>query len=276
MYKRITEPEYLYHYTNIESLALILKNKSIRFNSLDKMDDLQEQETEDVKNIGQFFYVSSWTDDDTESIPMWNMYGSLESGIRIKLRVYPFKRYEYSKEDVLKFSKNHIIFGTEKFSSIIPLEDIFTKKFYSIYATGNNILFPVIYTNEKDKLYPHIHDTNGEQIQLSTNEIGKYKNLYWQFQNEWRYILPILPIDLNLPVAEIGREFTLMANKIAFGLEKQPVPYYELKIDDEVFQEMEIMLSPKFSDGNKTIVESLLEKYNATATIKESALKGLI
>ena len=46
--------EYLYHYTNIETLALILRNQTIRFNSLDKMDDLQEQQTADIKNIGQF------------------------------------------------------------------------------------------------------------------------------------------------------------------------------------------------------------------------------
>ena len=34
--------EYLYHYTNIETLALILQNHTFRFNSLNKMDDLQE------------------------------------------------------------------------------------------------------------------------------------------------------------------------------------------------------------------------------------------
>ena len=77
--------EYLYHYTSIETLALILKNRTIRFNSLDKMDDLQEQKTADLQNIGQFCYISSWTDDDTESIPMWNMYASLNLGVRIKI-----------------------------------------------------------------------------------------------------------------------------------------------------------------------------------------------
>lgn len=46
----------LFHYTNIESLALILKNKTIRFNSLDNMDDLQENITKDVQNAGQFTY----------------------------------------------------------------------------------------------------------------------------------------------------------------------------------------------------------------------------
>ena len=50
-------PEELYHYTNIESLALILKNRTIRFNSLDKMDDLQETMTADVENAGRFTYL---------------------------------------------------------------------------------------------------------------------------------------------------------------------------------------------------------------------------
>ena len=49
--------EYLYHYTNIETLALILSNRTIRFNSLDKMDDLQEQQTADMKNIGQLLLI---------------------------------------------------------------------------------------------------------------------------------------------------------------------------------------------------------------------------
>ena len=32
--------EYLYHYTNIETLLLILKNKTLAFNSLQNVDDL--------------------------------------------------------------------------------------------------------------------------------------------------------------------------------------------------------------------------------------------
>lgn len=39
----MSEIEYLYRYTSIESLALMLKSKTMRLNPLDKMDDLQEQ-----------------------------------------------------------------------------------------------------------------------------------------------------------------------------------------------------------------------------------------
>ena len=91
---------YLYHYTNIETLALILQNHTFRFNSLDKMDDLQEQETADFKNVGLFCYISSWTDDVDESIPMWNMYTSINSGVRIKLKKHPFKFHENTADEL--------------------------------------------------------------------------------------------------------------------------------------------------------------------------------
>ncbi len=35
--------DFLYHYTSIETLALILSNRTFRLNSLDQMDDLQEK-----------------------------------------------------------------------------------------------------------------------------------------------------------------------------------------------------------------------------------------
>ena len=92
--------EYLYHYTSIEKLALILKNRTIRLNPLDKMDDLQEQKTADVENIGKFVFVSSWTDDTSESIPMWKMYTAPSAGVRIKLRKNPFVWHGTHGQDI--------------------------------------------------------------------------------------------------------------------------------------------------------------------------------
>lgn len=83
--------DFLYHYTTIEKLALILKNKTIRLMPLDKMDDVQEAKTKDFKNLGRYVFVSSWTEDETESIPMWNLYSDLSCGVRIGLKKNPFK-----------------------------------------------------------------------------------------------------------------------------------------------------------------------------------------
>ena len=64
----------IYHYTTIETLALILKNKTIRFNRLDKVDDMEEaMYGSGGLNIflGQYCFVSCWTKDDKENLSLW-------------------------------------------------------------------------------------------------------------------------------------------------------------------------------------------------------------
>ena len=85
----------LFHYTSIEALALILKNKTIRFNRLDCVDDLEESMygsgPNDIK-LGQYQFVSCWTKDCEENIALWKMYTS-NKGVRICLDSDMFKTY---------------------------------------------------------------------------------------------------------------------------------------------------------------------------------------
>lgn len=64
----------LYHYTSLETLALILKNKTLCFNNLRNVDDMEEAQSEDMGEFGKFVYISCWTADSEESIPLWNLY----------------------------------------------------------------------------------------------------------------------------------------------------------------------------------------------------------
>ncbi|MBT2688378.1 hypothetical protein J7I93_09305 [Bacillus sp. ISL-47] len=85
------ELSYLYHYTSIETLALILKNKTIRFSSLSRVDDIEERRTEDYGDLGRFCFVSCWTNETEESIPLWNLYTPNMTGVRIRVPTGPFK-----------------------------------------------------------------------------------------------------------------------------------------------------------------------------------------
>lgn len=270
--------EYLYHYTSIEVLALILKHRTIRFNSLDKMDDLQEQETADLKNIGQFCYISSWTDEEAESIPMWNIYASLNLGVRIRLCKNPFRVYDNTADTFSMAVKGNITDNSngKGQQTIIPLSEMFSKGFFSVQAMANNLLFKVEYTNDKEKLYPRLLKEEDKSFSIALGELGKYKNLHWEFQKEWRYILNILPLNLNQPVEKSYENSQIVANRMRLGLEKQPFPYYDLQISDEAFEDMQITLSPRISAGSRIIVENLVEKYNSAAELSESCLVGLI
>lgn len=92
--------EYLYHYTSIETLALILANKTICFNNLLNVDDSEEAETFDMGKFGRFVYVSCWTSDGQESIPLWNLYTPNMHGVRIRLpKIFHLKKYSYNKNE---------------------------------------------------------------------------------------------------------------------------------------------------------------------------------
>lgn len=272
------ENDYLYHYTNIETLALILKNHTIRFNSLDKMDDLQEQETADLKNVGQFCYISSWTDDVDESIPMWNMYTSIDSGVRIRLKKNPFKLHENTADELRQAINAPVTDNTNgtPLKTLIPVADMFRRQFISPGLTPDNILHKVEYSADHDKLYPKLVNINGDTCSIALGTLGKYKNTHWSFQNEWRYILLLFPLDLNQPIRTLGNAAQIMGKKMLQGLEQQPFPSYDMTIDDAAYYEMEITLSPKISAGNRIIVENLVEKYNPSAVVKDSSLIGLI
>lgn len=48
----------LYHYTTIEALAMILKTRSIKFNRLDRVDDMEELAESKNVRLGQYMFVS--------------------------------------------------------------------------------------------------------------------------------------------------------------------------------------------------------------------------
>lgn len=271
-------PSHLYHYTSIEKLALILKNQTIRLNPLDTMDDLQEAKTADVENIGKFVFVSSWTSEEDESIPMWNMYTELSSGVRIKLKTNPFLRHgTYGKDIVSKMSyQTDEETKKQKLDTFLDLSELMKSNVTSPQAFGGDILHQVIYTRDRKFLEPQIATVTDENVNLNLGILGKHKNEGWSFQKEWRYIMNFVTMRFDTSIENMMKEFTLTANKMLKGKEPPPFRYYDLKIEPLAFSEMEITVSPQLSPGNRVLLETLIEKYNPTAIIIESQYTGLI
>ena len=271
--------EYLYHYTSVDSLALILKNKTIRLNPLDKMDDLQEKKTSDIKNFGKFFFVSSWTSEEQESIPMWKMYTSQISGVRIKLPKNPFKKNQTCGADIEKvIGAKAVDEDSRKYvhNTFLNLAELMRLGVFSQQAWNGDILHEVIYTNDLSLLEPQTLTVTNEGTTISFDKLGRYKNEHWRFQKEWRYLMSFIPINFMRPVEEMSKDFTRTAVRIINGVEQLPFSSFDLTIDDRYFSEMEITPSPHMSMGYRVLLEDLVEKYNPSAKIKESSLKGLI
>lgn len=263
----------LYKYTTLESLALILKSKKIRLNPLTAMDDLQEAETDDEIEYGKYVFISSWMDQPLESIAMWKLYSNMNSGVRIGLQRYPFIKYMVTKQDMKKLFPNAAVNGTQ-IDLIAPIEECFNDNYFIINCAYEQSLEKVEYKDDPKYLSPKMFTIGNKKIELASAKLGKYKNTYWEFQNEERYILRFLPIDVKQML-----EPTVNAADIVYKSlinTKDFLPYYDLRISDEAYYTMELTLSPQFSSGNRIILESLCEKYNPNMRILESALRNRV
>ncbi len=260
--------EYLYHYTNIEALACILKNRTIRFSSIDQLDDLQEGACAHEGNYGKYCFVSSWTSSYQEDIPMWRMYTKKQAGVRIKVRKDPFVPHDAAEGLSVE---SH----SEMQRQVVPVRRLLMDKFICIPQSIDNLLHEVDYTDDSSRLSPSIVESEGKGISFKF-EMGKCKNKYWEFQKEWRYIIHILPVDASLFLSDKLAEFYDKLHNVITAQASLGFSHFDLSFADEAFDDMEITCCPDLSYGNRIILESLVEKYNPRAVIRESDLSGLL
>ena len=193
----------IYHYTTIDVLALILKNRTIRFNRLDNgLDDLQEGSSSCGVKVGNYGFVSCWTENQEESIPLWKMYTDNGLGVRIALEKDMFKDYNYP--DVVKIGD--IMFNAKETGwqqTKTPIEDMFNQKymvFTLLSSECDNCSFyrKIDYVDdveEKMKKCVTIENVthNLNRIYVKFANIGRYKHKRWAFEEETRFFLFIIP-----------------------------------------------------------------------------------
>lgn len=277
-------PKYLYHYTTIQNLALILKNRTLRLMPLNLMDDLQEAKSKDLQDFGQFIYVSSWTDKEEEVIPMWKMYTKPECGVRIGMVENPFQVIDNTTHEFRDPTQGEYITSRDKKTKgiypIIRMEEMALSDYVIVNPGLNYQLAQVKYSFDLDELEPEILSLNQEDGSLSMmlGKLGDKKSEYWSFQQEWRYILRSLPLSILRTVQDVNKEILRLYKDITSGTAKQVLPYIDLHLSNYALETMELTLAPDMPEANKILVECLIEKYNPNMhnSIQPSILTGLI
>ena len=275
----------IHHYTNIDVLALILKNRTLRFTRLDHVDDLEESNfVSNGVNIGQYAFVSCWTEEKEENIPMWKMYTKENWGVRLSLvKEGLFRTYT----DYEKFNHNGLVstnFGAPiKF--LFPTEERWHQTNYT----------PPFLTEDYDKCHfyrkiEYVDDvtsyaynsvqftdvsTNEGEMKIRTDRVGRYKNKRWDFQEESRFVLFFLPgnptSSFNTPNSM--KEQTQFMENIRQNKELG-FTHYDMHLSDEAFEHLTITMSPLCDDAQCAIVEALKDKYAPKAKIRKSNLAG--
>ena len=275
----------IHHYTNIESLAMILSSKKIRFNRLDRMDDLEEGRVEAQGiPLSKYTYVSCWTEDDEESIPLWKMYAGNGGGVRISLPQDMFKDHclldDIVGDEVL----------SAKLLSMVPkVAPTVTLKIPSLEYFGKNYLILPVHSHSQDAFYGQIlytndvqsitndvccktyHDNGTYDLEVNWNKVGTCKHSRWSFQKESRFVLRIIPTEKEITLLDASQFMEYMSRALAIGLQPH-FETYDLPLKDDIFDRLEVTLSPSITAGQHVIVESLLKLYAPNAKIKESSL----
>ncbi|SDF52433.1 DUF2971 domain-containing protein [Epilithonimonas hungarica] len=259
--------EYIYHYTSIETLALILTNKNIRFNSLKNVDDINETEFSDENmNLSSHILISCWTDNDNENLAFWNMYTPNMQGVRIKLPKIIFATYDFNTTNNIGIMKNNYVSN-----SLVPESECFNKNYWILPL--KDYFFPVEYTDDENLLKPKLFNDDINKRMYNAGNIGKYKSKIWEFQNEVRFKI------LIMPTSDINKNQLHPLNDVFKVLEKNiqnTIESYYISILEESFERMEITLGPKCNLAQELIVKSLIEKYNPKAKIFKNRFSGLI
>lgn len=251
--------DYLYHYTSIETLALILSGKKLRFNNLLNVDDPEEAVSKDLGNLGKYVLVNCWTANSEDILPMWSMYTKEMKGVRIKMKKNPFKKYYYSA------GQYHFKTDVESCIDYSKISD----KGHIVAECPT--LVKVEYVDDEEKLIPQTKFEGENRITIALDPIGKYKRKYWAFQQEVRYKITAAPYSLKeLEKCKKPVDHCELMNRILD--EKTPAPYKDffLELRDDAFDNMEILLGPKTTVSEDIIVKSLVEKYCDGFSVKVS------
>lgn len=247
---------YLYHYTSVDTLEKILTNKSFCFTTLGLVDDLDEVETADISKFGRFCYVSCWTREEKESIPMWKMYTPDMQGVRIRMKEFPFKKYkiqpgQQANERIIETYINVVDRDVKNLPYIQPL---YPQLIEIDYTEREELLYPQI-RHENNSSTTEIVIENGKKITTTKNNtairyetkyLGIFKRKCWAFQAEWRYRIFMLPCTYQeMAACKSPDDIRRLSQRID---ENEYVPEEErifLELDECAIQDIEILVGPR-------------------------------
>ena len=251
----------IYHYTTIDTLALILLNRTIRFNRLDHVDDEEEyifgSGKSDVK-IGKYVFVSCWTKDAAENPTLWEYIerkGGTRNAVRIGLDENMFVSYP-----LIKGSNECKTFFPHTYESD---GDCFFHSF------ANTIkLHDIQYVNKNLEQIKGLINEGYDVVKIKTHELGLYKNREkWENQKESRFRIIAFPTiekfesrDDEIGVESINDSLKLIDLIVPLLKQNHPISleYKDLPIKSNILNSIEVIMGPHTTKDDKEKVQRLL------------------
>ena len=136
--------------------------------------------------------------------------------------------------------------------------------------TSDTKLHDVEYISDlEDKIKELVNISNGNMMNIQMQQIGLYKRKEWECQKESRFKIVVLPFDNNINIKNTSNNFEILYEIIkSIGLSTATnapisIKNIDIPLNTEKLNNMEIMLGPQTTEGEKEIVRKLLQDYPA-------------
>jgi hypothetical protein len=229
----------IYHYTSFDTFQKIVENGVIRFNSLMNVDDAEEGFLLDTQSQAPYTFVSCWTSQKREIIPLWKMYVNSPFAVRI----------EFSP-DFLKpqFFKKHFIANHTNRNAYVFL--------FHRGERGTEFLSKVVYKEQpRIQMYK---DVRGLMTQGYIEDYALTKNERWEFQEEVRFVLQAVPIKQLRP--RRGSSLYNTCQEVIINNDPTDIQFIDMAYDKICLMSAGIMLGP----STTTEHENELREYLST------------
>lgn len=261
----------IFHYTTIETLALILRNHTIRFSRLDKVDDIEESEISSGPTevrLGNYVFASCWTRTEEESIAQWKIYAGYD-GVRIGME----------EEDIFQTYDITPQFPNSMKSYFKPPFSLVGKDAICCPRINPIICEDVIYSDDPSSLAQEVIMDTGTHTVLSSTNAGRYKRKVWEFQKECRFKFLVYPMPervineiMTIDCLDEMKFYSVCVGNI---MTKMPITqeFYDAPLSSTALDNLQVMLGPKTTVAQETIVKALLNQYAPNASFTHSELK---
>lgn len=225
-------------------------NRSLRFTRLDKVNDPEEGLSRHFPTSKFFIYVSCWTSEKKESLPLWKMYSTDMKGVRIRLPINMFKgrwtpEYETTGFPIIHVGEN---INVERQNFV-----------YSSLLTGPS---PVNYLKNPLNTDDCFVENDDYTVDVELLHLGLAKYDYWRFEKEWRYRVIGMPFEGKWSKKDYAK---FMGGPIS--------EYLDVHLDQSALSELIVQLGPRATLSEAVIVELLLKEYAPGSKLCDSKCK---
>lgn len=241
------------HYTNYEALTHILLDRTLKFNNLKNVNDKFEKKQKGLEEYAGTRYAFCLCHRDYEIVPFWYVYGGDNKKEKLMLRFSNFstKLREVIESDYVFDNQNNKINcediqTSQKGLRLVKLVmfDIEYDKKENINSKHNSAIKSYIPNPEQlmqGKLFPYV------KYSIDATMLGKVKTNNWKYEEETRLMCTANLLDY-----------------------KKEVEYILVRVKDEIFRDLEIVVNPWADDIFVSRIEKLIQKTCFPDDIKKS------